>query len=734
MKKFIRLIVPSSAISTNPDNRQIVIYVLAVAFVGTLILALLNINPWQMVTLGAVFLAALWLALRGQMFLARWSSLVAALGIISSLMISNYGIRDTAVVGLAVVLISAGLIAGRRGTLIVGGIILLLIITLGILETQGIIVNEFSQYNFITDYLVVGLSIALISILQWLLIDQLNENIVRAGRELAERKLIEEKLRDAENRYRNLVERIPAVVYVAEPGENGKWQYVSPQITSLTGFTPQEWLNDKKFWLNQMHPDDRSKNMEREAYALKDGSMPRLEYRLKTKDGHYIWIYDEGLFFIDAENQILVQGFMLDITARKMAEEELKKRITDLDAVRGVSETLIAKTDLKYLIEHTGEQIRTTFSVSSLFIALLDTTSDTIYFPYYYDETRPIDITPLKFGKGITSSVMKMKSPLLINENWVEVSAQYDAIYYDNNPAKSSLTVPLLIGERAIGAISMQDMEIEYAFTENDVRLLSTIAANLAVAIENTRLQESLKRELTIQEKLISQLELKNAELERFTYTASHDLKSPLITIRGFLGYLEQDARSGNFARLRNDVKRISEATENMHRLLNELLELSRVGHPMSQPKSMPFEEIVQEALKRVEGQLQVQQVQVKVGSGLPEVFGDTERLVEVIQNLVDNACKFMGDQINPMIEIGSQQHENQNIFFVKDNGIGISEKFHEKVFGLFDKLDPNTNGTGIGLALVKRIIEVHGGRIWIESRGIGEGTTFFFTLENTPH
>ena len=729
MKNFISRIGLHNKSPKNPESRKTVIYVLAVSFVGTIILALINITPVHMLLLAGIFLLGVGLAIWGQVSLARWGALFAALGLISSLVISNYGIRDTAIVGLVVVLIASGLMAGRRGTVIIGVSILMVVVAVGFLETRGLIVNAFSQYNSADDYLVVALSIALVAILQWLVINQLNENIAKANTELKERNLIEGKLRDAENRYRNLVERIPAVVYVAEPGQNGKWQYISPQVTALIGHTAEEWMNDQGFWYNQMHPDDRSQIMEKEILALKSGSMPRLEYRLKTRDERYIWIYDEGLFFVDAENQLLVQGFMMDITARKIAEEEIKKRITDLDTVRGVSEALIAKTDLKNLIEHTGEQIKTAFSVSCIFIALLDTTSNVIYFPYYFDEGRPTENTPLKFGKGMTSRVMEMKQPLVINENWVEVSAMHGAIYYDNNPAKSSLTVPLLIEDRAIGAISMQDMEIEHAFTENDVRLLSTIAANLAVAIENTRLQESLKRELTIQEQLISELELKNAELERFTYSASHDLKSPLITIRGFLGYLEQDARIGNFERLQSDIKRISEATEKMHILLNELLELSRVGRVINEPKQSPFGEIVKEALQRVEGQLQVRQVQVKVGGELPEVFGDTERLIEVIQNLVDNACKFMGDEKHPVIEIGVQKLENQNIFFVKDNGIGIEKKFHEKVFGLFDKLDPHSSGTGIGLALVKRIIEVHGGKIWIESQGTQKGTTFFFTL-----
>lgn len=238
------------------------------------------------------------------------------------------------------------------------------------------------------------------------------------------------------------------------------------------------------------------------------------------------------------------------------------------------------------------------------------------------------------------------------------------------------------------------------------------------------RKQAELEREALIQE-----LEARNTELERFNYTVSHDLKSPLVTICGFLGYLEQDACSGNMDRLRQDVRRITDAAAKMQHMLDELLELSRIGRKLNPSETIPFGCIVHDAVSLVEGQLRKRGVQLKVVQDLPVVWGDRMRLVQAVQNLVDNAIKFMGKQPAPRIRIGCYGQGAQRVFFVEDNGIGIVPAYHEKVFGLFDKLDPQSDGTGIGLALVKRIIETHGGRIWIDSQGNGTGTTVYFTL-----
>jgi signal transduction histidine kinase len=266
-----------------------------------------------------------------------------------------------------------------------------------------------------------------------------------------------------------------------------------------------------------------------------------------------------------------------------------------------------------------------------------------------------------------------------------------------------------------IAAVAMQRQNAERALHQRQEQLQAIIVKSDLAEIER--------------EKLIAELEAKNFELERFTYTVSHDLKAPLITIRGFLGFVEKDVLAGDLARMQSDMQRITDATIKMERLLSELLELSRIGRLMNPPEAVPFESIVQDAMQLVEGPLIQCGAQVMIGKALPIVYADRVRLVEVVQNLLDNACKFMGEQSQPCIEIGAGEQAGKAVFFVRDNGIGIAPEYHEKIFGLFDKLDPRSAGTGIGLALVKRIIEVHHGQIWVESDGLGHGATFYFTI-----
>ena len=229
---------------------------------------------------------------------------------------------------------------------------------------------------------------------------------------------------------------------------------------------------------------------------------------------------------------------------------------------------------------------------------------------------------------------------------------------------------------------------------------------------------------------LIHELEDRNAELERFVYTVSHDLKSPLVTVKGFLGLLENDITSGDAERTRGDIAQIKAATNQMSRLLSELLELSRIGRVVGPRLEIDLGEVAREARDLVLGDARAEVAEVEIDPRLPVVWGDRTRLLEVFQNLLENAVKYAGDAPRPRIEIGVREGAGSvAVIFVKDNGAGIEPRYHEKIFGLFERLETAPDGTGIGLAIVRRIIEVHGGRVWVESEGPGCGSTFCFTL-----
>jgi signal transduction histidine kinase len=313
----------------------------------------------------------------------------------------------------------------------------------------------------------------------------------------------------------------------------------------------------------------------------------------------------------------------------------------------------------------------------------------------------------------------------------------------------SLLCIPVRGRHCVLGVLSITSRQPR-VFTEDEIMVLSAYAEQASIAIEHARLFAAeeqrravsehtnaiLRREIAERqrieaerERLIIELEARSAEMERFTYTVSHDLKSPLITIQGFLGLLEKDAMAGDIERMRTDITYIQAAAATMQRLLNELLELSRIGRVANPLTEVSLSELSQEAVTLVAGQIAARGVQVHIAPDLPVVMGDRQRLLEVLQNLLDNAVKFMGSQPQPWINVGVRREGEETVCYVRDNGVGIEPRYHEKVFGLFERLDASSDGTGIGLTLVKRIIEVHGGRIWVESAGQGHGSTFCFTL-----
>jgi len=316
---------------------------------------------------------------------------------------------------------------------------------------------------------------------------------------------------------------------------------------------------------------------------------------------------------------------------------------------------------------------------------------------------------------------------------------------------RKALTITFAISVAAVlfGVFKQQDLELKLdgiAIAGNFILVNGLMSMFLGRfdLILRTALKDALEREKDLKneiairnriqaelEKSIAQLETNNAELERFTYTVSHDLRNPLVTIKGFLGMLGRDIQDQRPERIQHDMERIASATDKMDALLSELLELSRIGRVANPSEEIDTVKLAQEAIDLLDGKTHASNVKIVVASELPVLYGDRIRLLEVFENLIDNAIKYMGTQVEPMIEIGSRNTAGQSIIFVKDNGLGIEETYHTKIFGLFEKLDPTVEGTGIGLALVKRIVETHGGWAWVESEGLGKGSTFCFTISN---
>lgn len=505
--------------------------------------------------------------------------------------------------------------------------------------------------------------------------------------DVTQRKRMEEELRLNEERYRLVSSVISDYIYSTVRDENDDWHqnWVAGAFERITGYTLEEF-NDRGGWISILHPED----LVRDANAMRkllNKEKTVAEIRIIRKNKSVCWVrsYAHPVWDEKKDRLVEIYGAVQDITERKQIEQGLS---LSEERYRLVS-SVISDYTFSNIQNEKGEIVLTW--VAGAFEQISGYTFEEFnarggWVSTVYPEDREQDerdMEKLRRNEQVISEIRTIHKDGTIR--WMKSYAQ---------PVWDK------VNEKLVGIYgAVQDItdrkQIEYEH-----------------------------------EKLIRDLEAKNQELEQFTYTVSHDLKAPLITIKGFLGFLGVDARAGDSKRVEVDIQRINEATDRMHRLLTDLLELSRVGRLMNAPEVISFQPLVAEAIELTEGRRQARGIELLVKQELPNIYGDRQRLLQVLQNLMDNAAKFMGDQPHPLIEIGQQSGKDNGFvtFFIRDNGIGIAPEFHERIFGLFNRLHPKIEGTGIGLTLVKRIIEFHGGRIWVQSE-VGGGATFYFTL-----
>ena len=237
------------------------------------------------------------------------------------------------------------------------------------------------------------------------------------------------------------------------------------------------------------------------------------------------------------------------------------------------------------------------------------------------------------------------------------------------------------------------------------------------------------KRAEEAQKRLSQQLQAKVNELEAFSYGIAHDLRSPLISIEGFSRELRTDIQNMEAERVQEDIRLLESGVRKMQVFLNSTLEYSRSGQMIKRIKDVSFGKIVNEVITGFNRQISSIGATVSLADKFPRVYADRTRIIQVLTNLLQNSIKYRDKTVPLKIEIGYQLSEGEVVFFVRDNGLGIDASDAEKVFALFYRGTADGEGSGIGLAILKKIIEAHGGRIWVQQGQSGKGTTMCFTL-----
>jgi PAS domain S-box-containing protein len=631
---------------------------------------------------------------RGHVTIAGWL-LCAGSFIIACALVSLSGGPSSPMIVLYVCgLVISGLVFGPRGSLMYAISALIFCAILVLLGRTGYAFPKIFPIPPFSGWLLLLIAVGFVLIPLNISLRNFSGAIRLAREEIAERIHIETQMRESEQRYRNFVEQsIDGIWRLAfdEPIPTSLPPEEQVRCIQYTGYIAE--CNDA---IARMYGYDISSQLMGKRLIELYGGEPSLvntkstlrlvteNYRSANRETHEVDRLGQPVYFLNNAVGVLENGSLVgiwgtqrDITSQKQAEQALR------DSENRNRALLAAIPDL--IFEHDR---------------------DGTFLNYVPDEQN--------------------KHLLLQPEQFL--GRRMEDVMPPDIAAESVRAI-----QQAMDTVEVQKFEYSLPMNEQprffEARIIPMGPGRVMSIIRDITEQRRTDQE---REELIAQLERQNAELERFTYTVSHDLKSPLITIRGFLGFIERDVEAGKVDRIKADLARIASAGDTMQRLLNELLELSRIGRLMNPPDLIPFSQVVEEALALVQGTLTERNISIQVAEDLPAVYGDRVRLVEVVQNLIDNAAKFMGDQLTPRVEIGCSGSDasGASIFYVRDNGIGIESRFQERIFGLFEKLDPQTEGTGVGLALAKRIVEVHGGRIWVESQGRAQGSTFYFTLK----
>jgi PAS domain S-box-containing protein len=542
--------------------------------------------------------------------------------------------------------------------------------------------------------------------------------VLSVSRDLTEHEEAEIALRSSELKYRSLVERIPAVTYIEAPdaGEP-EWNllYVSPQVEDLLGYTPEEWTSDPSLWERVLHPEDREYALAEDVRTEATGEPFNIESRLITRDGLVVWVRDDAVLVRDEEGMPLFwQGIMIDVTERREIEEELRQ-------AEAKYRTLVEQIPAMVYVEDAKGRMVTLY-----------------------------DSPQIEYLLGYPRDTHK-KNP----DYWVEIIHPDDRERVTTEDARTGAT-----GDRFSQEYRVLARDGRVVWVRDDAVLVRDeegmpltwqgviydITARRQAEEEIRRLNESLERrvaERTAQlEAYAERLRYSNRELQDFAYVASHDLQEPLRKVLTFGDRLQTRYGDALGEQGRDYLRRMEAAAARMRDLIEDLLTLSRVTTQARPFARVDLTEVAEEVVSDLEAAIEESGGRVELES-LPTVDADRPQMRQLFQNLIVNALKFRKEGQPPVVKVRGEVHEERRRaggngpllnelcrIAVEDDGIGFDEEHLERIFVPFQRLHGRNayEGTGMGLAICRKVVERHGGEITAHSAP-GQGATFVVTL-----